>query len=124
MLQQRQGVGLQNIISRYGIITDRKVLIEQNEQTFTVKIPILTKQITAMETTVNYNENNAYFRARKRVDELKGFYGNLISYCCVIPFLVVVNLTYSPQFQWFWFSAAGWGIWIIDARFQGFWIQY
>ncbi|WKL44630.1 histidine kinase [Flavobacterium sp. ZE23DGlu08] len=109
VLQERQGVGLQNIVNRYGIITNRKVLIIQNEKTFTVKIPLLTKQITVMETTTNYNEDTAYYRAKKRVDELKGFYGNLISYCCVIPFLIYINLTFSPHFQWFWFSAAGWG---------------
>nr|WP_315211067.1 histidine kinase [uncultured Flavobacterium sp.] len=109
VLQDRQGVGLQNIVNRYGIITNRKVLIAQNEKTFTVKIPILTKQITVMETTTDYNEDTAYYRAKKRVDELKGFYGNLISYCCVIPFLIYINLTFSPHFQWFWFSAAGWG---------------
>ncbi len=109
VLQDRQGVGLQNIINRYGIITNRKVLIAQNENTFTVKIPILTKQISIMETTPNYNENTAYYKAKKRVEELKGFYGNLISYCIVVPSLVVINLMYSPQFQWFWFSAVGWG---------------
>ncbi|WP_165930069.1 histidine kinase [Flavobacterium sandaracinum] len=109
VLQERQGVGLQNIINRYGIITKRKVLIVQNEKTFTVKIPILTKQITVMDTTNNYSENNAYYKAKKRVEELKGFYGNLISYCCVIPFLIFINLKFSPHFQWFWFSAVGWG---------------
>ncbi|MFV8393103.1 histidine kinase [Flavobacterium sp. LB2P6] len=109
VLQERQGVGLQNIVNRYGIITNRKVLVIQNETTFTVKIPLLTKQITVMETTTNFNEDTAYYRAKKRVDELKGFYGNLISYCCVIPFLIYINLTFSPHFQWFWFSAAGWG---------------
>ncbi|MFV8372957.1 histidine kinase [Flavobacterium sp. LB2P74] len=109
VLQERQGVGLQNIVNRYGIITNRKVLVIQNEKTFTVKIPLLTKQITVMETTTNFNEDKAYYRAKKRVDELKGFYGNLISYCCVIPFLIYINLTFSPHFQWFWFSAAGWG---------------
>ena len=113
ILQDRQGVGLQNIINRYGIITNRKVLIEQTEQTFTVKIPILTKQITVMETSTNYNENTAYYRAKKRVEELKGFYGNLISYCCVIPLLIFINLTYSPEFQWFWFSAGGWGFGLV-----------
>lgn len=120
VLQDRQGVGLQNIINRYGIITNRKVLIEQNESTFTVKIPILTKQITVMDTTANYNENNAYYKAKKRVEELKGFYGNLISYCCVIPFLIFINLTYSPQFQWFWFSAAGWGFGVLMHAFKVF----
>ena len=113
VLQDRQGVGLQNIINRYGIITNRKVLIEQNQKVFSVKLPILTKQITVMETAKEYDENNAYYRAKKRVEELKGFYGNLISYCCVIPFLIFINLRYSPEFQWFWFSAGGWGFGLI-----------
>ena len=120
VLQDRQGVGLQNIVNRYGIITNRKVIIIQNEKTFTVKIPILTKQITVMETITNYNENTAYYRAKKRVEELKGFYGNLISYCCVIPILVFVNLTYSPHFQWFWFSAGGWGFGLLMHAFKVF----
>ena len=112
VLQDRQGVGLQNIINRYGIITNRKVLIAQNEKTFSVKIPILTKQIAFMETT-DYSENTAYYRAKKRVEQLKGFYGSLISYCIVIPILVFINLRYSPQFHWFWFSAGGWGFGLV-----------
>ena len=120
VLQERKGVGLQNIINRYGIITRRKVLIEQNEQNFTVKIPILTKQVNVMETTANYSENTAYYRAKKRVEQLKGFYGNLISYCCVIPILIFVNLTYMPKFQWFWFSALGWGFGLSMHAFQTF----
>jgi hypothetical protein len=120
VLQGRQGVGLENIINRYGIITNRKVLIEQNEATFTVKIPILTKQISVMDTNTVYSENTAYYRAKKRVEQLKGFYGNLISYCCVIPILIFINLTYMPKFQWFWFSAAGWGFGLAMHAFQVF----
>jgi sensor histidine kinase YesM len=120
VLSDRQGVGLQNIINRYAIITKRKVIIEQTEKTFTVKIPILTKQISVMETKNNYTENTAYYRAKKRVDELKGFYGNLISYCIVIPFLIFINLRYSPQFQWFWFSAGGWGFGLLMHAFKTF----
>jgi sensor histidine kinase YesM len=119
VLQDRQGVGLQNIVNRYAIVTNRKVVIEQNEKNFTVKIPILTKQITVMETSAEYSdENKAYFRAKKRVQELKGFYGNIISYCCVIPFLIFINLRYSPGFQWFWFSALGWGFGIVMHAFK------
>jgi sensor histidine kinase YesM len=120
VLQERKGVGLQNIINRYGIITNRKVLIEQNEQTFTVKIPVLTKQIIVMDIATNFNENTAYYRAKKRVEQLKGFYGNLISYCCVIPVLIFINLNYMPEFQWFWFSAAGWGFGLTMHAFQTF----
>lgn len=108
VLQDGQGVGIQNIISRYNIITDRKVAIEQNENTYTVKIPILTKQITIMENS-NYDEENAYYKARRQVDELRKFYTSLISYCAVIPFLIFINLRFSSLFQWFWFPALGWG---------------
>jgi sensor histidine kinase YesM len=110
VLQERQGVGLQNIVNRYGIITNRKVLIAQNEQTFTVKIPILTKQISVMETQYSYDETGAYLRAAEHVKKLKGFYGNLISYCLVISFLIFINLSYSANFQWFWFPLLGWGM--------------
>ncbi|MFB9076823.1 histidine kinase [Flavobacterium procerum] len=122
VLRDRKGVGLQNIVDRYGIVTKRKVIVEQDEKNFTVKIPILTKQITVMETSLDYNndENRAYFRAKKRVEELKGFYGNIISYCCVIPFLIFINLTYSPKFQWFWFSAIGWGFGVVMHAFKVF----
>lgn len=116
VLQERQGVGLHNIINRYRIITNRKVRIEQNEKVFAVKIPVLTKEITVMERYSDYNENNAYLRAKEQVKKLKGFYGSLISYCFVIPFLIFINLSYSSQFQWFWFPMLVWGM---GLTFQG-----
>ncbi|WP_289662330.1 histidine kinase [Flavobacterium panacagri] len=121
VLQDRRGVGLQNIVNRYGIITDRKVIVEQDENNFTVRIPILTKQIAAMEANADFNdEAKAYYRAKKRVEELKGFYANVISYCCVIPLLVFINLRFSPGFQWFWFSALGWGFGVTMHAFKVF----
>jgi hypothetical protein len=120
VLSDRQGVGLQNIISRYEIISKRRVVIEQNENYFLVKIPILTKQLSFMETNNIKNEKSAYYKAKKRVEELKGFYGNLISYCCVIPFLIFINLKFSPEFHWFWFSAAGWGFGLLMHAFKVF----
>ena len=120
VLQNRKGVGLENIINRYGIITKRKVIIEQNTKTFTVKIPILTKQIAVMENRETRNRNNAYYKAKKRVEQLKGFYGNLISYCCVIPIIIFINLKFSPQFHWFWFSTVGWGFGLIMHAFKVF----
>ena len=119
VLQIRQGVGLQNIINRYGIITNRKVLIEQNEQTFTVKIPILTKQISIMENS-NYEAENAYYKAKIQVDELRKFYTSLISYCVVIPFLIFINLRFSSQYQWFWFPVFGWGFGLTMKGFRVF----
>lgn len=109
VLGNRKGVGLQNIVNRYDVVTERKVLIEQNEDHFKVKLPILTKQISIMESTT-INEQNAYFKAKQRVKEIKEFYGNLISYCVVIPFLIFINYFTYWGFQWFWFPLFGWGI--------------
>ena len=110
VLSDRKGVGLQNIVNRYAILTKRTVLVEENEQEFKIFLPVLTKQVTIMETQNIYNENLAYQRAKDKVEQLKGFYGNLISYCIVIPVLIIINLQSSNNFQWFWFPMLGWGM--------------
>jgi hypothetical protein len=62
-----------------------------------------------METIIN-KENLAYRKATRRVKELKGFYGNLTSYCLVIPFLMVLNLMTDSNHLWFFWPMLGWGI--------------
>jgi hypothetical protein len=58
----------------------------------------------------NYQQEQKYLKAREQVNKIKGFYANLIMYCIVIPFLIYINLTFSPQFYWFWFPMFGWGM--------------
>ena len=65
-----------------------------------------------METYIN-KEELAYQKAATRVKELKGFYGNLTSYCLVISFLAVLNLLTSPEYLWFLWPMLGWGIGIV-----------
>lgn len=119
VLQDRKGVGLQNIVNRYAILTKRNVIIQESETVFKVKLPILTKQIISMDTKIIESENMSYVRAKERVEKLKGFYGNLISYCCVIPILIVINLKTS-DFQWFWFPMLGWGFGVTMHAFETF----
>ncbi|MCM4160651.1 histidine kinase [Antarcticibacterium flavum] len=109
IIQSRQGVGLKNIEERYSLVTSRKVLIEEDEDMFKVRIPLLTKQIVVMEAQRS-NKENAYFTAKARVKEMKEFYGNLLSYCLVIPFLIFINYRTYWEFQWFWFPLLGWGL--------------
>jgi len=109
VLGARKGVGLQNIADRYSLITKREVFIEQNLDIFRVKLPILTKQFLVMETNQS-NKSEAYYKAKQRVKEIKEFYGNLISYCVVIPFLIFINYMTFWGFQWFWFPLFGWGL--------------
>lgn len=101
-------IGLQNIADRYGLITDKGVKIENNNKTFKVSLPLLYKMNNMMYT--DDLENSKYVRAVKRVEKLKEFYQNIASYCIVIPFLIFINLRFSPGFYWFWFPMFGWGI--------------
>lgn len=110
VLSDGKGVGLQNIVNRYALLTERKVRIIQDEKLFKVYLPILTKQISIMRTAQFTDEDMAYARAKKRVEQLKGFYGNLTSYCIVIPTLALVNYFTYWGFQWFWFPMLGWGM--------------
>ena len=120
VLQTRKGVGLENIVNRYAILTKRSVLVDETSTYFSVKIPILTKQIAIMETKYQYSEQDAYYKAKKRVEEIKGFYGNLTSYCVIIPFLIFINYYTSWKFQWFWFPMLGWGMGLIFHAFGVF----
>jgi two-component system LytT family sensor kinase len=101
-------VGLQNVADRYGLITDKGVKIANNNKTFRVSLPLLYKMNNMMNT--DDLENSKYVRALERVEKLKEFYQNLASYCIVIPFLIFINLRFSPGFYWFWFPIFGWGM--------------
>ncbi|ALM48329.1 histidine kinase [Flavobacterium psychrophilum] len=119
VLQDRRGVGLQNIVSRYAILTARNVLVEETEKYFKVKLPILTKQVTVMETSFK-EENSSYFKAQKKVEEIKGFYANLSSYIVVITGLAILNIISSPNHLWFLYPALGWGLGVVAHGMKAF----
>ncbi len=104
-------VGLKNITDRYRLLTKRGVTITNDKVTFKVSLPLLTKNNNIMYT--EDIQNSSYVRAVEKVEKLKEFYQNVISYCIVIPFLVFINLNFSPQFHWFWFPMFGWGIGVL-----------
>lgn len=58
----------------------------------------------------NYQNEERYFKAKKRVEEIKGFYGNLIAYIVVNIGFLVINLLTSPEHLWFFWPMIGWGI--------------
>jgi len=112
-------VGLKNINQRYSLITNETVEITNKNKIFKVKLPLLTQKIKTMKTDY-LNDSNKYIRAKKRVDELKGFYGNIIAYCVVIPFLIFVNYQTSWHYKWFWFPVFGWGLGVVIQAFTVF----
>ena len=109
VVKKSSGVGLQNIKQRYSILTDRAMNIVKTNADFSVHLPMLSQQITVVETQETHIEEKRYLKAKERVEQIKGFYGNLISYCLVIPFLWWLNYR-TTDFLWAIFPTFGWGI--------------
>jgi hypothetical protein len=70
------------------------------------------------------NEEERYQEAKKRVEEIKGFYYHLVSYILVNSALAVINLVTSPEYLWFIWPIIGWGVGLVIHAFNvfsGFW---
>lgn len=118
-LEKSTKVGLSNIKQRYALISKEPVEVISNSELFQVKLPLITKEINIMQTDY-INQNDKYVRAKKRVDQLKGFYYSLATYCVVMPFLIVVNYQTNWDHKWFWYPLFGWGIGVAIKGFKLF----
>ncbi len=112
VVKKSSGVGLKNIQERYKILSDKKVVITKKATEFIVALPILVKQVSFKEAQHDYAEDKRYQKAKEKVEKIKGFYGNLIAYCIVIPFLAILNLN-NNGFPWVIFPAIGWGFGVL-----------
>lgn len=54
-----------------------------------------------------------YDKAKKRVEELKKFYSNLVTYIVINIVLIIINLVTSPGSLWFYWVTIFWGIAIL-----------
>ena len=102
------GVGLRNIQQRYYLLTDKLVTIKKDEKEFIVSIPLLTKNITIMETQKSYISEKKYERAKEHLEKLKGFYIHFSIYLIMVPVFIFLNVR-STDFPWAFFPIIGWG---------------
>lgn len=110
VISKSSGVGLQNILQRYSLLSERQLKIEKDGGQFRVAVPMLSRQITKYPSQKEYIEDKRYEKAREKVEAIKSFYGNLGAYLIVIPFLAWLNWkTTSFGFPWVIFPALGWG---------------
>lgn len=117
-LKKSSGIGLLNIKERYQILSTRNISINQSKSEFKVELPLLTKKSSIMKST---DSNINYANARKRLEDLKGFYWNAIAYCLVIPFLITINyLTSWHEHKWFVYPMLGWGLGIAFQAYHVF----
>jgi hypothetical protein len=55
-------------------------------------------------------DEEKYKKAKKRVEEIKGFYAHLFAYLGVNVVLITINLITSPFVIWFYWVTVFWGI--------------
>jgi hypothetical protein len=54
-----------------------------------------------------YQKEQRYLKAKKKVKDIRGFYVHLVVNIASIIIIVTVNLLFSPGFHWFWFAVIG-----------------
>lgn len=108
-IKDSTGVGLNNIKNRYQLISNQKVDIQQTEENFSVKLPILTTKITVMHNELNQDDNN-YQVALRQAKEFKKFYSHLGTYLVLGLFFFILNAITSFGQWWFYWPMLGWGI--------------
>ncbi len=109
ILKESSGFGLKNIRDRYHLLTNRPVKIEKTKDEFSISIPMLTKNIQIMNTQETFISEKKYKLAKKRVEDLKGFYIHFFIYLVCVPGFIVLNIM-STSFPWAFFPILGWGI--------------
>lgn len=62
---------------------------------------------------MNFNEDDRYYLAKKKVESIKGFYGNLVAYIIVNAVLIFINLYTSPKHLWFYWPLLWWGFGVL-----------
>jgi len=121
-VKKGSGVGLQNIASRYGLLSHRKMSIAQDKDLFKVQIPMLTDRELINPLNNNVMNDNALedpkmVHARERVASIKEFYDNLLRMIVILAFLATVNY-FTSDFPWVIFPAIGMSIGLLFNYFK------
>ncbi len=66
------------------------------------------------------DEQARYQEAKKRVEEIKGFYFHLVTFLIINAVLIIINLLTSPEYLWFIWPILGWGVGLVIHGFSVF----
>ena len=65
---------------------------------------------------INFNQDNAYSRAKHKVDRIKGFYKHLAAYIIInsliLGFKIIKNFNFGDSFSEIWVDINFYGIWL------------
>ena len=110
IVKESTGVGLRNIRDRYALLTKLPVTISETRKEFSVSIPILGENIKILNAQDTFISEKKYKLAKKRVENLKGFYIHFAVYLLMLPVFIFLNYISGTGFPWALFPVVGWGI--------------
>lgn len=97
--EKSTGIGLQNIIQRYNLVSNLEINIKQTNEHYVVKLPLISgESLYSFQQDLFTEEifNHAY----DRMYQLKEFYVTVFAAIVFIPLAIVVNFFYLPTFKW------------------------
>ncbi|KQC33434.1 histidine kinase [Nonlabens sp. YIK11] len=106
------GVGLNNIASRYALLTAHQMTIEKTRDTFKVVLPLLDAN-NLQHSKSNLMEAKAddirLVQAKEKVKDMKKFYDDAVRIIVILIFLGILNY-FTSDYPWVIFPALGLGI--------------
>ena len=120
VLRESTGVGLRNIKQRYELLTKSPVIVNDNNNQFSISIPMLTKETTIMRTQDVYISEKKYQLAKEQVGKIKGFYIHASIYLIFVPIFIGLNYMSNAGFPWAIFPIGGWGFGVISHAAETF----
>lgn len=110
VVKKSSGVGLNNIASRYALLTDKKMTFEITNTHYNVRLPLINNNTLLnpqpMKTLTAPVEELKIAAARERVEAIKDLYKAAIKIAFVIPMLAILNY-FTSDFPWVIFPAIG-----------------
>lgn len=97
--EKSTGIGLQNIMQRYNLVSNLEINIQQTNEHYIVKLPLISGESLFSFQQDQFTEeifNHAY----DRMYQLKEFYVTVFAAIVFIPLAIVVNFFYLPTFKW------------------------
>ena len=97
--EKSTGIGLQNIMQRYNLVSNLEIKIKQTNEYYIVKLPLISGESLYSFQQDQFTEeifNNAY----DRMYQLKELYVTVFAAIVFIPLAIVVNFFYLPTFKW------------------------
>lgn len=100
IFEKSNGIGLQNIIQRYHLVSNDLITIEELDTLYIVKLPLISD-----ENEYSHHEemvtSKLFHKAYDKMHRLKEFYVTIWITLIAIPIFYLANNFYLPQIKWF-----------------------